>query len=68
MVRAAGALAVGFTPRTPSHLSVVAPDCQELTAGAPGHGLDAQGPLVSTERRQQPAVQGVEQDLVLPRH
>lgn len=33
-----------------AHLPIIAPDCQELTAGAPGHGLDAQGPLVSTVR------------------
>ena len=40
MVRASGTLAVpGLCPQAPSHLSVVAPDRQELTAGAPGHGL-----------------------------
>lgn len=52
-------------PGALSHLPVVAPDGQELTAGAPGHRLDAQGPLVSTVCGQQPAIQGVEQDLIL---
>lgn len=60
-------LCMGFAPQAPSHLSIIAPNRQELTAGAPGHGLDAQRPLVGTEGGQQPAIQGVEQDLVLQR-
>lgn len=47
------------------HLPVIASNRQELTAGAPGHRLDTQGPLVRTVGRQEPAIQGVEQDLIL---
>jgi len=47
------------------HLPVIASNRQELAAGAPSHRLDAQGPLVGTVGRQEPAVQRVEQDLVL---
>lgn len=46
-------------------LFIIAADGQKLAAGAPGHSLDPQRPLVGAVGGQQTAIQRIQQNFVL---
>lgn len=51
--------------RESTYFFIVAADGQELAARTPGHRLDTQRPLIGAVGGQQPAVQRIQQHLVL---